>query len=107
MILSHQPIIFTSAALKELMRLRKTLSLGEDNFLRIGIKGAGCTGTNYLLAFDKKEDQDNTYVIQEISVIIHKSHLMHILGLQVDFWADDNNKGFVFENPTLKSTNTI
>jgi iron-sulfur cluster assembly protein len=107
MILSHQPIIFTPVAIEELLRLRKSLSLGEDNFLRVGIKGAGCAGTNYLLAFDKKEDQDNTYIIQEIPVIIHKSHLMHILGLQVDFRADDNDKGFVFENPTIISANTI
>ena len=35
------------------------LELKDDAVLRIGVKGGGCSGMSYLLAFDKKEEGDN------------------------------------------------
>ncbi len=58
------PVTFTQTAFEELMRLKGDLKLAEDQFLRIGVKGGGCSGLSYLLAFDKKEEQDKMYQYQ-------------------------------------------
>ncbi len=103
-IVNNAPISFTEGAKNELMRLIKTLSISEEQGLRIGVKGGGCSGMSYLLAFDNKEDDDSVYLTEGIKVLIKKAHLMYLVGMQVD-WEDGlNNKGFTFSNPNAAST---
>lgn len=98
------PISFTPSALNELERLKAELHLGEEQFLRIGVKGGGCSGLSYLLAFDKKEENDNVYSIQDIPVIMNKAHVMYVLGMHIDWENGLNNRGFTFNNPNASST---
>jgi len=95
----ESPVHFTKSAKEEIVKLQQELNIKIDQFLRIGIKGGGCAGVSYLLAFDKKEDNDNLYNIDGIQVIVNKAHTMHILGLEIDYENDELNKGFVFGSP--------
>jgi len=101
---TDQVIRFTDSAIEELMRLKSTLELAEDQYLRIGVKGGGCSGMSYLLAFDKREEKDNVYEIQNIEVVINKAHVMYLLGMEIDWENGLNNRGFVFVNPNAKET---
>ena len=74
----------------------------EDYYLRIGIKGAGCSGLGFLLGFDKQKDNDIRYTIRGIPVLIDKRHTMYLLGLEVDFYDGSDAKGFTFINPDQK-----
>ena len=47
------PVAFTETAKEELHRLHANLELKQESVLRIGVKGGGCSGMSYLLAFDK------------------------------------------------------
>lgn len=47
------PVKFTQHAIDELHRLQNNLELKDDSVLRIGVKGGGCSGMSYLLAFDR------------------------------------------------------
>jgi iron-sulfur cluster assembly protein len=78
--------------------------LAEDQYLRIGVKGGGCSGMSYLLAFDHIEENDNTYEIQGLPVVMNKAHVMYVLGMEIDWENGLNNRGFVFQNPVAKST---
>jgi iron-sulfur cluster assembly protein len=98
------PLKFTETALEELQRLRTGLGEEAGKYLRIGVKGGGCSGLSYLLAFDDKEEQDNEYHFQGLNVIMNKAHLMYVFGMQVDWVNGLNNRGFVFENPNAQST---
>ena len=62
-------------------------------FLRVGIKGGACSA-NYLLGFDKKEENDEIHNIHGIDVLINKGHLMYLIGLTIDFEEEGN--GFTF-----------
>lgn len=98
------PVTFTESAMSELHRLQLSLELSEESFLRIGVKGGGCSGMSYLLAFDKKESGDNEYDIEGIKVVMNKAHVMYVLGMQVDWETGLNNRGFSFNNPSASST---
>lgn len=71
----------------------------QEYGLRIGIKGSGCSGTSFLLGFDKAKAGDETYLHENIPVYIEKKHIMYLLGLEVDFEETENGTGFVFNNP--------
>lgn len=103
-VVAEIPVSFTEGALSELHRLKETLPLEECQYLRIGVKGGGCSGLSYLLAFDKMEEKDNLYSIDGIDVIMNKAHVMYVLGMQIDWENGLNNRGFVFLNPNAKET---
>lgn len=98
-ILTDIPVSFTKDALKEIFKLSKALNIKDEQGLRIGVKGGGCAGFSYLLAFDKADEKDNIYFLNELKIIINKAHVMHILGMEIDFESTMKNKGFSFNNP--------
>lgn len=102
--LEKPPIGFTSSALQELHRLYTELNVSDDAVLRIGVKGGGCSGLSYLLAFDKKEEGDSDYEIEGIPVVMKKAQVMYVLGMEVDWETGLNNRGFSFNNPNAAET---
>ena len=102
--LTAAPISFTEGAIKEIQKLLIENNTGEEKFLRIGVKGGGCSGMSYLLAFDRAEENDNIYEIENIKVLMNKAHEMYVVGMEVDFEHGLNSRGFTFTNPNAKST---
>jgi len=98
------PVNFTSTALEELHRLYESLELKEESALRIGVKGGGCSGMSYLLAFDKPEENDKFYEVDGIPVVMNKAHVMYVLGMEVDWENGLANRGFSFNNPNASDT---
>lgn len=96
--------MFTEGAMEELRRIRETLAPGEEAYLRIGVKGGGCSGLSYLLAFDKKEEADKVYDAEGIPVVMNKAHVMYVMGMVIDWENGLNNRGFTFNNPNAKET---
>ena len=92
-------IQLTEAAIREFQKLLSEKNLGEEYGLRVGIKGGGCYGFSYLLGFDKKTEKDMQYEFGGIKVFMEKSHSMYLMGMEIDFYNDLNNRGFVFNNP--------
>lgn len=103
-VLEKPPVGFTPTAVEELKRLYSSLELKEASALRIGVKGGGCSGMSYMLAFDKPEDSDQHYEIEGIPVVMNKAHVMYVLGMEVDWENGLNNRGFSFNNPNASST---
>lgn len=103
-ILDKPPVGFTPTAIEELHRLYDNLELKEDAVLRIGVKGGGCSGMSYLLAFDKREEKDQEYSLEGIPVVMNKAHVMYVLGMEIDWEHGLNNRGFSFNNPNASST---
>ena len=102
--LEKPPIGFTPSALQELHRLYKELEVTDETVLRVGVKGGGCSGLSYLLAFDKKEEDDTHYELEGIPVVMKKAHVMYVLGMEVDWETGLNNRGFSFNNPNASET---
>jgi iron-sulfur cluster assembly protein len=98
------PLSLTSNAIKELQRLMNAPEYEAGAFLRIGVKGGGCSGMSYLLGFDKQEVDDEVYEIEGVKVLMKKTHSIYLYGMQVNYEDGLNARGFVFQNPNASST---
>lgn len=98
------PVTLTASAVAEVKRLMAAPDFATDQFLRVGVKGGGCSGLSYVLGFDKKEDDDAQYEIEGIAVIVKKAHGIYLHGMAVDYEHGLNARGFTFKNPNASST---
>ncbi|KUG09564.1 HesB/IscA family protein [Solirubrum puertoriconensis] len=98
------PITLTSRALEEVKNILREKNVPAEYGLRVGVQGGGCSGLSYLLGFDKAKEQDETFDVDGVKLIMDKKHAMYVLGMEVDFQDGLNARGFTFSNPQAKST---
>ena len=98
------PVQLTEGAHKEIHKLMTAPNFDNTQFLRIGVKGGGCSGMTYILGFDHQEDNDAHFEIDGINCIMNKAHEMYLLGMKVDWQDGLNNRGFTFINPNASTT---
>lgn len=91
------PVKFTPAAIQQLGILVKSLSLSENQYLRVGVKGGtGCMGAQHLLAFDHPSDQDEVFEQDGMKFLVRKGHSLYLAGLTIDYIETSESKGFTF-----------
>ncbi|OUJ73183.1 HesB/IscA family protein [Hymenobacter crusticola] len=98
------PISLTPRALEEVRNILTEKNVPAEYGLRVGVQGGGCSGLSYLLGFDKPKEQDETFDLDGVILIMDKKHAMYVMGMEVDFQDGLNARGFVFNNPQAKST---
>ena len=96
------PVQFTASAIAEIKRLME--SDAANKYLRVGVKGGGCSGLSYVLGFDKKKDNDEVYDVEGLTCVISPAHAMYLFGMEVDWKNGLDARGFVFNNPNASST---
>jgi len=98
------PVKLTAGAVSEVKRLMNEPDFATGQYLRIGVKGGGCSGMSYILGFDVKESDDEVYDIEGIPVIMKQAHGIYLFGIEIDYQGGLNTRGFVFNNPNASST---
>jgi iron-sulfur cluster assembly protein len=98
------PISLTEGAINQLSSIKNSENIPSDYCLRVGVKGGGCSGFTYVLGFDLPQENDDTFEVNGIQVVMNKAHAIYLLGMEVDFAGDLNNRGFTFNNPNASST---
>ena len=98
------PVTFTASAIKEINRLMGDVNFDKSSYLRIGVKGGGCSGMTYVLGFDQKQDNDEVYDVDGLKFIMNKSHGIYLMGMQIDWQGGLNSRGFTFSNPNAAKT---
>ena len=68
-------------------------------FLRVGVKGGGCSGMAYMLGFDARMEDDDLFEVDGIPVIMKKAHGMYLMGMEIDYQQGEEATGFVFRQP--------
>ena len=95
----------TDAARAEALRLLQQSDLGENAFIRVGVKGGGCSGLMYELNFDNEiKEGDKELEDNGIKVVVDKKSFLYLIGTQLDFSGGLNGKGFQFINPNASRT---
>lgn len=101
----NQEIVITPKALDEIKRIKAENNVPDSYGLRVGVKGGGCSGLSYVLAFDEKaKEGDETLDIEGVTVFVDQKSVMYLSGTQLDFTDGLNGTGFVFNNPNAKKT---
>jgi iron-sulfur cluster assembly protein len=98
------PVSFTQSAVNEVKRLMQEEGFDTNQVLRVGVKGGGCSGMTYIMAFDVPTDKDERFEIEGISCIMEKSHGIYLMGMEVDWQGGLNSRGFTFNNPNASKT---
>lgn len=98
------PVTLTAGAIVEIRKLMSAEGFNSQHFLRVGVKGGGCSGMSYILGFDERTDADQYFEIDGIPCIMNKSHELYLHGIQIDWQEGLNNRGFTFSNPNASST---
>ena len=84
---------------------RKLSSLIEESgfktpFVRVAVKGGGCSGLSYDLSFDTEQQPADTLVEdKDVQILIDMKSLLYLYGTELDFSDGLNGKGFQFINP--------
>ena len=98
------PVTFTAGAVAELKRLMNQEGFDNSQYLRIGVKGGGCSGMTYVLGFDHKQENDEEFEINGIACIMAKAHGIYLMGMEIDYQGGLNSRGFTFSNPNASKT---
>ena len=92
-------ITLTDTAVEKL----NTLITGNKQ-LRVLVKGTGCSGMAYHLEYNIMEtDQDDSFTVRGIPVIIDKKSQVYVEGAEIDHRKKGLNEGFEFYNPKEKA----
>ena len=95
----------TEGAARQVKELKEAQKLGDNVFLRMGVKGGGCSGMSYLLEFDtEKGPHDKEFEIDGVKVVVDKKSYLYLNGTTLDYVQQGLTGGFTFVNPAAKST---
>lgn len=93
------PITLTPEAVAHAKRLM-TRKGHEGDYLRVGVKGGGCSGFEYVIKLDanrRETDFENDY--DGIKVLVDPKSAEFLVGTTLAYSSDLLSGGFVFENP--------
>lgn len=89
---------------------KKITSLIEESgftkpFLRVSVKGGGCSGLSYELSFDTEQKPNDTLTEDKnVKILVDNKSLLYLFGTELEFSDGLNGKGFQFLNPNASRT---
>lgn len=101
---THNPVNLTERAARQVQRIMEDESIPDNRWLRIAVKGGGCSGLSYVLDFDERTEDDELISTSGVDVIIDRHHIQYLGGITIDFHDGLDARGFVFNNPKATST---
>ena len=99
-------IELTESAVREVKKLLEANGLSQETtYLRMGVRGGGCSGLSYSLEFDTEiGPHDKQSEIEGIKVVIDPKSYLYLIGCTLDYVTQGLTGGFTFINPKAKST---
>jgi Fe-S cluster assembly iron-binding protein IscA len=93
---NFKPVTVTEKAVSEIFKIMSAKDISSDLYgFRVGVnKAPGCGEKTFIVGFDKLSDQDMSYEVGNLSVIIKKSDVLFLDGLIVDHQDNADGKGF-------------
>jgi len=73
----------------------------ETAGLRVGVRGGGCSGFQYALAFDEQRDGDSIFEDKGIRLLVDRASLPYVEGSTIDFVDGLQGAGFKVDNPNV------
>lgn len=102
--MSTFPVIITESACRAFLDNLKSDN-SEHKYIRIAIKGGGCSGIIYALDISEAPDEnDFIYKQSDVKFVLDDLSAIYLEGTTIDYNYGLTNSGFSFNNP--KATRT-
>ena len=87
-------------------KIRELMQEEKDTVgLRIYVRGGGCNGYQYGMAFETKVGEDDTVLEKgDVQVILDSQSAPMLSGAEVDYVDSLQGSGFAIKNPNAKTT---
>jgi iron-sulfur cluster assembly protein len=69
--------------------------------LRVAVRGGGCSGFQYQLAFDEQRDDDTVFEDHGLKLLCDTASLPFVRGSVIDYEESLQGAGFKVENPNV------
>ena len=69
--------------------------------LRVGVRGGGCSGFQYQLAFDERRDGDVVFEDHGLQLLVEPQSLPYVDGSVIDYVDSLQGAGFQVNNPNV------
>lgn len=94
----------TDSAKEQAVKLMSEQQL-DNAFIRVGVKGGGCSGLTYVMDFDSElKDDDKVFEDKGIKIVVDKKSFLYLVGTELNYTGGLNGKGFEFVNPNANRT---
>jgi iron-sulfur cluster assembly protein len=69
--------------------------------LRVGVRGGGCSGFQYQLAFDERRENDVVFESHGLKLLVDRESLQFVSGSTIDYEESLQGAGFKVDNPNV------
>jgi iron-sulfur cluster assembly protein len=69
--------------------------------LRVGVRGGGCSGFQYQLAFDEQREGDIVFESHGLKLLVDRESLQFVSGSRIDYEESLQGAGFKVSNPNV------
>src|SRR3954453_20512541 len=69
--------------------------------LRVGVRGGGCSGFQYNLAFDEQREGDAVFTDHGLKLLVDRASLPYVSGSIIDYVDSLQGAGFQVNNPNV------
>ena len=98
-------ITVSENAKNQAIKLMEEDKAPTGSFIRVGVKGGGCSGLTYDMSFDHIiNDDDKEFEDKGVKIVCDKKSILYLAGTELDYSGGLNGKGFVFQNPNANRT---
>lgn len=92
-------LIITEAAATQIYAMMKEEG-NESLFLRVGVKGGGCSGLSYSMGFEQEKNEQDIELQQHgLKIIVNQEDAPILEGVKVDYKQNMMGGGFTIDNP--------
>ncbi len=98
---THEAITLTDKAAEKIGELLGGQGDAEDQALRVAVRGGGCSGFQYALAFDQAKEDDHLFEVDGVAVVVDKVSMQFVFGSEVDYVEGLQGAGFQVNNPNV------
>jgi iron-sulfur cluster assembly protein len=94
-------VTLTDIAATKVKELMNGQADSPEAGLRVAVRGGGCSGFQYALAFDEQREGDQVFEDQQIKLLVDSESLPFVDGSEVDYVESLQGAGFAVNNPNV------
>ena len=94
-------VALTETGAEKVREFLTSQGLNETAGLRVGVRGGGCSGFQYQLAFVEQRDGDAIFEHSGLRLLVDNQSLPYVDGSTIDYVDSLQGAGFQVNNPNV------